>query len=148
MIGGLLEITISFILSNLVGVALVLAAICSVISLWRRGVAADRVAVAETFLSYILLLVIGITGLQAFIMHTFFPEFTSAFIGWKPSPFEFEVAVADLSQGVLGVLAFSASRGFRLATVIAVVIMSTFRPALCTAFIARGRSCSTRSGKT
>lgn len=63
-----------------------------------------------------MLLPIGIAGLWAFIFHAFFPTTASYFIGWHPSPFEFEVAAANLGLGLLGLFSFHASKGFRHAT--------------------------------
>ncbi len=62
---------------------------------------------------------LGITSIYAFIMHAFFPEFTARTIGWQTSPFQYEVAMACLAIGVIAILSFKASYGFRLATVIA-----------------------------
>lgn len=65
---------------------------------------------------------LGLSGIYCFFMHTFFPTISATAIGWATSPFQFEVAVADLAIGVLGILCFNANFGFRLATVIASVI--------------------------
>ena len=62
---------------------------------------------------------LGLTAIYAFIMHVFYPDFTAATIGWPNSPFQYEVAMADLGFGVIALLSFRASYGFRLATVIA-----------------------------
>lgn len=72
----------------------------------------------ETFLRYLFLLVVGVGGIYGFIMHSFFADFTAHFIGWAPSPFQFEVAVANLGLGVAGLIAFTASRGFQAATLV------------------------------
>ncbi len=72
---------------------------------------------AEQFFRWIAL-AMGATGIYAFITHAFFPEQAAAAIGWQNSPFQFEVAVANLGFGVIAILAFSASFGFRLAAVI------------------------------
>jgi hypothetical protein len=53
--------------------------------------------VAERFLSWILLLPIGITGLWAGAFHVFFPATAAKLIGWEVSPFQFEVGMADLA---------------------------------------------------
>ena len=75
-------------------------------------------AASEIYLRWIFLLPLGITGLYAFIMHAFFGTFTAAAIGWSSSPFQYEVAMANLGFGVMGVLAYKASHGFRVATVV------------------------------
>jgi hypothetical protein len=50
---------------------------------------------------------------------TLLPDLAAHTIGWSNSPFQFEVAIANLGFGLIGVLAYQASAGFRLATVIA-----------------------------
>lgn len=62
---------------------------------------------AEIFLSYILLFCMGVMGLLAAYAHVFMGPETARMIGWQPgSPFQFEIGMANLSYGVLGVLAF------------------------------------------
>lgn len=57
------------------------------------------------FLLYIIVLNIGIAGLYSFLGHAFFPDKIAEEIGWQTgSPFQFEVAIANLSFGVLGIL--------------------------------------------
>ena len=77
----------------------------------------QRRRTAERFLSWVLLLPIGVTGLWAAIFHIFFPAVAAADIGWQVSPFQFEVGVADLAFGVTACIAFSASLPFKAAAV-------------------------------
>jgi hypothetical protein len=72
----------------------------------------------EGYLSYLFLFTVGLTGIWGFVMHAFFPSIADKFIGWLYSPFEFEVAVANLGMGLTGLIAFRAGYSFRLATVI------------------------------
>ncbi|KTD21531.1 Uncharacterised protein [Legionella lansingensis] len=72
----------------------------------------------EISFRWLSLLPLGVTAIYAFAMHAFFPNFTAEQIGWQNSPFQFEVAMANLGFGVIAILAFKASFGFRLATVI------------------------------
>lgn len=72
----------------------------------------------EIIFRWTSLFAVGFTGIYVFVMHAFFPVTAAANIGWHVSPFQFEVAVADLAFGVLGILAFKASYSFRLAFVI------------------------------
>jgi hypothetical protein len=97
----------------------ILAALLVGIRLWGRGQAQNRALAADITLAYFLLLVVGFNGLYNFFMHAFFGDMIAAYIGWAQSPFQFEVAMANLALGVLGILAFRANFGFRLATVIA-----------------------------
>ena len=71
----------------------------------------------ELLLVYLLAINIGLGGLLAWFGHTFMAAEIARKIGWQPgSPFQFEVAVSDLSWGVCGILCIWFGRGFRLAT--------------------------------
>ncbi len=72
---------------------------------------------AERFLSWILLLPIGVTGLWAGGFHILFPTTSAALIGWEPSPFQFEVGMADLAIGVTACLAFRRDLSFKAAAI-------------------------------
>src|SRR5579885_484169 len=61
---------------------------------------------SEIVYRWMALFALGITSIYAFMMHAYFPQISASAIGWKPSPFEFEVAVADLAIGLLGILSF------------------------------------------
>jgi hypothetical protein len=70
-------------------------------------------------LSYLIFFNIGIMGLMAFIAHTFRAEETAALIGWPAgSPFQTEIAVANLAFGILGLMSLRFRGLFWLATVI------------------------------
>ena len=84
----------------------------------RRG----HGSTAERFLSWILLLPIGVTGLWAGISHIFFPATAAALIGWEVSPFQFEVGMADLAIGITACVAFWRDLNFKAAAVIAASI--------------------------
>ena len=87
----------------------------------RRARNAGRIT--EIFLQYMLVLVIGIGGLFAFYGHAFLSEKIAQSIGWQPgSPFQFEVAAANLAFGVLGILCVWFRKGFWLATGIGVSV--------------------------
>jgi hypothetical protein len=76
-----------------------------------HGSAADR------FLSWILLLPIGVTGLWAGAFHVLFPATAAALIGWEVSPFQFEVGMADLAIGLTASIAFWRDLSFKAAAV-------------------------------
>lgn len=61
----------------------------------------------ETFLSYILFFNMGLMGFLAAYAHVFMGPETAKTIGWEPgSPFQFEMGMANLAFGVLGILSF------------------------------------------
>lgn len=77
---------------------------------------------ARRYLSWILLLAVGIDGLWAGVFHVFFPAVASAQIGWQQSPFEFEIGVADIALGTVAVLSFWRSLSFQSATALYAII--------------------------
>ena len=80
--------------------------------------------VAEIFLDYLIPLNIGLMSLIAFIAHAFFENKTALMIGWESSPFQFEVAMANLGLGVVGILSIWIKKGFWLSTVITYAILA------------------------
>lgn len=65
---------------------------------------------------------VGLGGIWGFIGHTFYAEAVSAEIGWKTSHFEYEVAIANLAMGIMGIIASFASSGYKKATATLVTI--------------------------
>jgi hypothetical protein len=76
-------------------------------------------AIAETYLIYFFFIYVGLMGLLSAYAHVFRPVQTSASIGWLPSPYEYEVGMADLTVGLLGILCVWFRGNFWLATAIA-----------------------------
>lgn len=104
----------AIIIGDFAAIMTILAIIIGIFLSVRR----KYVPASDIFLSYLMLLAVGLSGLWGFIFHAFFPTFTAHFIGWQNSPFQFEVAVANLGMGVAGIFGFSASRGYRIATTV------------------------------
>ncbi|MGC2112853.1 MAG: DUF6790 family protein [Candidatus Korobacteraceae bacterium] len=96
--------------------AVVAASIHLAVSRARRGSGA---AVAGTYLVYLFFIYVGLMGVLTASAHVFRPVQTSASIGWSTSPYEYEVGMADLTVGVLGVLCVWFHGEFWLATAIA-----------------------------
>lgn len=99
-----------------IALALIAASIHLALSPKRRS---SRSAIAETYLLYLFVFYVGVMGLFTSVFHVFFQARASASIGWAPSPFEYEVGMADLTVGVLGVLCIWFRGNFWLATAIA-----------------------------
>jgi hypothetical protein len=75
--------------------------------------------IIEIFLLYMLFIMVGFGSLWAFMGHAFFGDRIAYYIGWKPgSPFQLEVAFANLAFGVLGILCMWFRKEFWLAVVI------------------------------
>jgi hypothetical protein len=107
--------SIRFVLQNLPAL---LFAVAIMLAAGRR----DNKAAAERFLSWILLLPIGISGLWAGAFHVFLPATAAALIGWEVSPFQFEVGMADLAIGVTACISFWRDLNFKAAAVSAASI--------------------------
>lgn len=73
--------------------------------------------IVELLLLYLLAVNVGVGCLLAWYGHTFMADEIARKIGWQPgSPFQFEVAVADLSWGVCGLLCIWLRQSFWTAT--------------------------------
>ncbi len=91
--------------------------------LWLSGRPRTAALVVEVLLLYLLVLLVGISGLMAGLAHIFLAQEVALKIGWQPgSPFQFEVAMADLAFGILGILCFWQRGGFWTATIIGYAI--------------------------
>jgi hypothetical protein len=75
--------------------------------------------IADTLLHYLFAFPIGLGGLLGFVGHTMRAGSVAASIGWPPgNPFQYEVAVANLAFGILGLLCLRFRDGFWTATAI------------------------------
>lgn len=110
------EDAISLVLSNF---GLAMFAISIFFILLHKLIVGVKVPTEEIVYRWLALFPLGITMIYAFVIHVFYPDMSISTIGWKPSPFQYEVGMADLALGVIAILSFNASFGFRLATVIA-----------------------------
>ena len=106
---------IRFVLQNLPALLFVVALVMAAA---RRG----HGPTAERFLSWILLLPIGVTGLWAGAFHVFLPATAAALIGWQVSPFQYEVGMADLAIGATACTAFWRDLSFQAGAVCAASI--------------------------
>jgi fatty acid desaturase len=83
----------------------------------------NKKRVLELFLLYSFFIMIGLGGIWAFMGHAFLPDKIASYIGWAPgSPFQFEVAVANLAIAALGLLSIKFRDNFWTATVMAAAI--------------------------
>ncbi|MGH2340557.1 DUF6790 family protein [Segnochrobactraceae bacterium EtOH-i3] len=89
------------------------AFVFAIVACWiSRPVTARKVV--DRLIRGLMLFPIGLEALWAALGHIAFAEQSAAAIGWAPSPFQFEVGVANLGIGVAGVIgALVASRGYQ-----------------------------------
>lgn len=96
----------------------VAALLCAGVAIWRGKQPVTRDFVFDRLLRYLFLLPLGVQGLWAFLGHVFFPEQSAASIGWAPSPFQYEVGVANLGLGLASI--YAAFRDFQARVAVAV----------------------------
>jgi 4-amino-4-deoxy-L-arabinose transferase-like glycosyltransferase len=77
----------------------------------------------ELFLLYLFGIGVAGSGISGFFGHFFISDLVAESIGWpKGNPFQLEVAFANLTVGILGIVAMGRRDGFREATVLAVTV--------------------------
>ncbi len=84
--------------------------------LWLGKRPVSRARVMEILLLYLLVIFVGVGGLMGFLGHTFMAREIAMKIGWQPSPFQFEVAAANLAFGILGIMCLWVRGSFWTAT--------------------------------
>ncbi len=92
--------------------------------LWLDRSANTRDRRIEVALVMLFGLGVAGSGIASFFGHYFFSDTVAESIGWPPgSPFQLEMAFANLALGILGLIAAGRRDGFREATVIAVTVL-------------------------
>jgi hypothetical protein len=100
-------------------VFLILGLVVGAVHVYMDKQPRTRGRVAQIFLLWVLVITVGVSGVFAFIGHTVFADATAHSIGWPAgNPFQSEVAVANLTVGVLGILCYWMRGDFWIATVI------------------------------
>ena len=103
----------------------VLPLVLAAVHVWRDERIAHRTQRLEVFMLYVLAVGVAGSGIGGFFAHAFLADQVAESIGWPAgSPFQLEVAFANLALGVLGIVAMNRRDGFRDATVIAVTIFA------------------------
>ncbi len=106
--GHMIESAIRFILTHIPVLLFILSFVCAALT----KPAGSR---AEHYLGWMLLLTVGVDGIWAGLYHLLAPQTAASFIGWKDSPFQFEIGVADFSMGIIAVAAFWRPLDFKAA---------------------------------
>jgi hypothetical protein len=97
---------------------LILGLVVGVIHLYLDKQSRTNGRVAQIFLLWLLVITVGVLSLL-FFSHTIWAKSSAQSIGWPAgNPFQSEVAVANLSVGILGILCYWIRGNFWAATVI------------------------------
>lgn len=97
-------------------VLLLVTVIVAVLNLFLSKAPKTKNRVFKLFLLWFLVITVGIGGIWNFIDHVFVADMTIALI---ENPFRFEVGIANLSLGILGLLCWKLRNNFWTATGIA-----------------------------
>ena len=103
-----MALLISFVLKNFAFTMTIVALLLSLIRIADSKVRSK----SDIFLGYLFFFAVGLSGIWGFIFHAFFPDMAATFIGWQNSPFQFEVAVANLGMGVVGIFGLSPNKPY------------------------------------
>ncbi len=99
-------------------VALSMFVLGTLLMIFHRLITRGRVSQAEIVYRWLAAITVGFTGIYNFVMQVFYPDLAAHVMGWTVSPFQFAVGIASLGFGLIALLSFKASLGFRLAAVI------------------------------
>lgn len=109
----------AYIVSAVPVVLWVAALVCAAIAIRRAPRPITFGLIVDKLLRYLFIFPLGVQGLWAFFSHVFMSEDAANAIGWEPSPFQYEVGVANLGLALASF--YAAFKGFeaRAATAIA-----------------------------
>jgi hypothetical protein len=97
-------------------IAWIAAILAAVFMIARRRQAFSLPFAADRLLRAVLFFPLGLMSLWAALGHIFMPEVAAKAIGWQPSPFQFEVGVANLGIGLSALYSTFRSHEAQLAT--------------------------------
>ena len=93
--------------------------------IWLDKSTNSRERKLEVVLIYLFALSVAGSGIGNFFAHFFLSDMVAESIGWPAgSPFQLEIAFANLAMGLMGILSVSRRDGAREATVLAVTTFS------------------------
>ena len=96
----------------------VAALVFAAVAVWRAPRPITLGLIADKLVRYLFVFPLGLQGLWAFFGHVFLPEESANVIGWAPSPFQYEVGVANLGLGLASL--YAAFKGFEARAAVAV----------------------------
>lgn len=101
---------IGFVLRNIQIPLFVIAVIVTIVKLRRASARHEVMSGTYTLWGEVLFYCFGLGMVYVWYFHAFQPNIAAPSIGWKPSPFEWELAWAELGIGIIAL--FSLWRGY------------------------------------
>ena len=114
---------ISSILGNIQIPLLVVALITTAVKLRRAAARHEVMSAAYTLWGEVLFYTVGLGFVYVWYMHAYLSQYVAPMIGWKPSPFEWELAWGELGLAVTALLGLWRGYEMRLA---ATLVYATF----------------------
>jgi hypothetical protein len=106
----------AFVVTYVPIIAWIAAILAAAIAIAREQRPLSLPFAADRLLRAVLFFPLGLMSLWAALGHIFMPEIAAKAIGWQPSPFQFEVGVANLGIGLSALYSTFRSREAQLAT--------------------------------
>jgi hypothetical protein len=115
---------ISFVLANVEIPLFIVAMFTTIAKLQRAAARHEIVTFAYTFWGEVLFYCVGLGLIYVWYFHAFLASFTAPLIGWQPSPFEWELAWAQLGLALVAVLSLWRGYETRLAATLMFAVFS------------------------
>ncbi len=116
--------TVGAILGNLGVIFFVVGVIVASVHVRRARSRGVPIASADIYWREIIFYAVGLSFVWYGFSHAFFQAMSTRYIGWQPSPFEFELGFAEIGIGVVALLSRARSYDMRLAVTITFGIFS------------------------
>jgi hypothetical protein len=122
--GMLIRDVVGFILGN-IQLPLFIVAICTTISKLHKAAARHEVVTfSYTFWGEILFYCVGLGFIWFWYFHAYQAQFAATLIGWRPSPFEWELAWGQLGIALVALLSLWRGYDMRLAATLAFAVLA------------------------
>ena len=104
-------------------VLVLIALIGATIKVFKKRGEKKASYVLRIYLLWLVAWCIGVGGFIGFAAHSLAADSIALYIGWLPgNPFQFEIAIANLAMGVLGLMCIWLDDQFWLATIISTTV--------------------------
>lgn len=115
---------LSFVLGNIEIPLFAIAVIVTIVKLRRASARHEVMTPTYTLWGEVLFYCVGLGFIYIWYFHAYMQKFTAPLIGWQPSPFEWELAWAELGIAVIAILALWRGYEMRLAATLVFAIFS------------------------
>jgi hypothetical protein len=115
---------IGFILGNIEIPLFLVAIIVTIVKLRRASARHEVMTASYTLWGEVLFYCVGLGFVYVWYFHAFLQQFTAPLIGWQPSPFEWELAWAELGMALVAIIALWRGYDMRLSATLMFAIFS------------------------